>query len=305
MDQASRIAGPSPVAALHGATGGLEPVRIGSDAHKELFCRSFLETHDRYKPAVIAWPTLDPVALNRLTSLPIWRMAVETEGYAGLRMETMAAASDDPLVREAIQLNAFEERRHKEVLGHMIRFYGIDIGPEPHYAAPARPEWAFVRTGYGEFIDSFFAFGLFALAKRSGFFPAELVEVFEPVIQEEARHNLFFANWLAWRQARAPIWRKPLLALERLAAVLVQFRSRLKIGGEIDGDNFTMKGGEAMGLSLDPRALVELCLAENDRRFAIYDPRLLRPRLMPRLARLAALLLRRRRTEPAASDARA
>ena len=304
MEQASRTAGTSPVAALRGTVAGPEPVRIGSEAHKELFCRVFLDTHDRYKPAVIAWPTLDPVALRRLTSLPIWRMAVETEGYAGLRMEAMATASADPLVREAIQLNAFEERRHKEVLGHMIRFYGIDIGTEPHYAPPKRPEWSFVRTGYGEFIDSFFAFGLFALAKRSGFFPTELVEVFEPVIQEEARHNLFFANWLAWRQARAPIWRKPFLALERAAAVLVQLRSRLKFGGEIDGDNFTMKGGEAMGLALDPRSLIQLCLAENDRRFAIYDPRLLRPRLMPQLARLAARVLGWRRPAPSAPGAR-
>jgi hypothetical protein len=289
MERASRSPGVDSIAEPRRRTARAETVRIGSEAHKALFCRAFLDSHDRYKPAVIAWPELDAAALRRLASLPIWRMAVETEGYASLRMEAMAAASGDPLVREAIALNAFEERRHKDVLGHMLRFYGIDIGAEPHYAPPRRPEWSFVRTGYGEFIDSFFAFGLFALAKRSGFFPAELVEVFEPVIQEEARHNLFFANWLAWRQARAPIWRRPFLALERLAALLVQLRGRIKVGGEIDGSNFTMKGGEALGLDLDPRALLELCLAENDRRFAPYDRRLLRPRLMPRLARLARL----------------
>ncbi len=271
-----------------GPAGG---IRIGSDAHKELFCRSFLDTHDRYKPAVIAWPVLDERTLRRLTSLPIWRLAVETEGYAGLRMEAMAAACDDPLLREAIALNAFEERRHKDVLGHLIRFYGIEIGEEPSYASPRRPEWSFLCTGYGEFIDSFFAFGLFALAKRSGFFPAELVEVFEPVIQEEARHNLFFANWLAWRQARAPLWRRPLLALQRIAAILTQARGRLQVGGEINGENFTMKGSEALGLGIEPRALLDLCLAENDRRFASYDERLVRPRFMPRLARFVRVFL--------------
>jgi hypothetical protein len=38
------------------------------------------------------------------------------------------------------------------------------------------------------------------------------------------------------------------------------------------------------------RDLVALCLAENDRRFAGYDERLLRPRTVPRLARFVLSL---------------
>ncbi len=265
-------------------------VRIGTEAHKVLFCRMLLDTHDRYKPAVIAWPRLDDAALARLTGLPIWKLAVETEGYASLRMQAMADITADPLIREAIALNAFEERRHKEVLAHMIRFYGIDIGAETDYLQPRRPEWTFVRTGYGEFIDSFFAFGLFTLAKRSGFFPAELVEVFEPVIQEEARHNLFFANWLAYARARCPLWKRPALSAHRLGALAVELFIRVHVSNTIDQDNFTMKGSQAMGFDLSVRELLDLCLAENDRRFARYDDRLLRPRLLTRPARFVRAL---------------
>jgi hypothetical protein len=287
----------APTAKWVGPTRG--DVRIGSDQHKQLFCRMLLDTYDPYKPAVIPWPKLEPAALARLTGLPIWGLAVETEGYAGLRMQAMADVTDDPLIREAIALNAFEERRHKEVLAHMIRFYGIEIGPEPDYRQPSDPEWMFVRTGYGEFIDSFFAFGLFTLAKNSGFFPLELVEVFEPVIQEEVRHNLFFANWLAYQRARSPLWRLPGLFARRLGALGVELRIRMHVSNKIDQDNFTMRGSEAMGFDLTFRELIDLCLTENDRRFALYDDRLVRPKMVARPARLvSALFGKPRRAAP-------
>src|SRR5580692_4996538 len=60
------------------------PVAIGSDDHKRLFCRMLLETHNPYKPAVIDWPPLEAPALARLTSLPIWDIAVQTEGRASI-----------------------------------------------------------------------------------------------------------------------------------------------------------------------------------------------------------------------------
>ena len=45
----------------------------------------------------------------------------------------------------------------------------------------------------------------------------------------------------------------------------------------------------------EPPALIELCLAENDRRMAGYDGRLPRPAVVPRLATLALRLLKRRK----------
>ncbi|HUA76826.1 MAG TPA: ferritin-like domain-containing protein, partial [Acetobacteraceae bacterium] len=65
-------------------TGGALPP--GEDAHKAMFCRMFLETFNPYKPAVIDWPTLDDETRARLVNLPIWDIAVQTEGRARLRM---------------------------------------------------------------------------------------------------------------------------------------------------------------------------------------------------------------------------
>lgn len=80
-----------------------------------MFCEMLLTTHKPYKPAVIDWPMLAPAVLKRVTSLPIWDIAVQTEGRASIRVSTYAASIDDPLLREAVTMNGAEEARHKIV----------------------------------------------------------------------------------------------------------------------------------------------------------------------------------------------
>ena len=272
------------------------PIRRGSAAHKALFCRTLLDTFDPYKPAVIDWPELDAPARERLVSLPIWDIAVQTEGRARLNVATYAAQARDPLLREAIELNAFEEGRHRDVLSNLVTAYGIVLAPEPEYPAPRDAEWAFMVTGYSECIDSFFAFGLFESAKRSGFFPPELVDTFEPVMQEEARHILFFVNWAAWHRRNMPLWRRPWFELKVLAvwAFLVWERIGIArdVGHGVQDNNFTMTGAKSVGEDINVTGLLNLCLAENERRMSPYDQRLLRPRAVPALARLARRLVR-------------
>jgi hypothetical protein len=261
----------------------------------------FQATFNPYKPSVIDWPKLDAPAHARLLSLPIWDIAVQTEGKAGLRMKTYAATLADPEMRAALALNAWEEGRHKEVISHLVATYGIALEAEPTYVAPRDAEWAYLVTGFSECIDSFFAFGLFELARRSGFFPPELVETFEPVMQEECRHILLFANWLAWHRRTIRWWQRPWFEL-RVAAVwgfLVWERLRLAkgLGGGSDAgasdNNFTFSGAQAVGDGgVNTAELMDLCLAENDRRFAGYDVRLARPTTVPWLVRLARRFIR-------------
>jgi hypothetical protein len=273
------------------------PVRIGSDAHKRLFCRMLLETHNPYKPAVIAWPQLTQEALRRLTSLPIWDIAVQTEGRAAVRVRSFAQRTNDPLLRQALEMNAGEEARHKLVLNRLVESYGIRLAPEPAYLAPKDPEWAWLVTGYSECVDTFFAFGLFELARRSGYFPPELVETFEPVIQEEGRHILFFVNWAAWYRHNLPWWRRLQFFFKTCAVWLFLIWERVGIARSVDTDhgpqhaNFAVTGSASVGVELTPRALIDLCLSENERRMAGYDRRLLRPATVPRLARQVRRLL--------------
>jgi hypothetical protein len=58
-------------------------------------------------------------------------------------------------------------------------------------------------------------------------------------------------------------------------------------------NNFTLTGGKAVSdVDLPVATLIDICLAENNRRMAGYDPRLLRPTTVPRLARFARRFMR-------------
>jgi len=225
-----------------------EPLAIGSEAHKTLLCRTLLDTFNPYRPAVLDWPKLDAGARERLISLPIWDIAVQTEGKAGPRVKTYAEQIADPLLARAIALNAFEERRHGHVLSNLVHGYGITLAPE-------------------------------------------LVETFEPVMQEEGRHILFFVDWAAWRSRNLPWWRKLWFALRRLGVWAFLIWERLSLARDVNGDtqdnNLTVTGANQVGVDVRLPELLEICLAANSRRLGVYDARLLRQRLVPALVRFA------------------
>ena len=275
--------------------------RPGSEQHKEIFCKSFMDTHDPYDPAKIDWPELDDGSLGRLQGLPIWEEAVNTERATALRVQALGETEPDPVMREAIALQGYEELRHYQLLSLLTRHYGIPVEMRQDPEKPKDPNWSFWCVGYAECFDSFFAFGLFKLAASSGFFPMSLVRIFEPVMQEEARHILFFANWLTYRKLRSPVWARPAYAFKSSLAVYLQVASRVKLalnlGGEEVDDNFTMTGHQSLG-EITPRAFVETCLGENEKRLAPYDARLIRPRLAPSVARCLLPFLSHKETPP-------
>jgi len=266
-------------------------LRIGSDDHKRLFCGEFTGTFRNYDVRALKWPQLDEASLARLRAMPFWAEAVSTERTAGARVRLMADAEPDRLVREAIAMQSYEETRHAALLTGLIEHCGIEL-PEIHADKPRDAEWGFMRMGYGEVFDSFFAFGLFKVAEETGFFPPELIRIFEPFIEEEARHILFFVNWAAYRRRNLGAGPRAWFQLRRASAIGLQAMGRMQTAVQLSrgggaGDDFVMDAHGAIDQSITMRKLAETCLVENERRLAPYDERLLRPTIVPRLVRLA------------------
>jgi hypothetical protein len=281
----------------------MEAFRIGSEEHARLFCQTFVETHRPYRAQDIVWPELDAEGLARLKGLPVWDEAARTEAATAVKVQTLGDAETDPVLKEAIALQGYEEGRHAEIIALLTKHYGIPTAPFGEPEKPKDPTWTFLRTGYGECLDSFFAFGLFDLGRRSEFFHKDLIAIFDQIMQEEARHILFIVNWAAYLRARRPLPLRPVFDARRAWNIAAQAFDRVKgamqmtgggngDGGEKKGtqDGFTLKSHSAFG-DFKLRSFLELCLRENERRLSIYDSRLMRPTLVPGAVKLLVKVL--------------
>lgn len=264
-------------------------MKIGSEAHKELFCRSFMESHLNYEPERLPWPQLDGVGLERLRGIPFWEKALDTEREAGRLVSAYAQTVSDPVLREAIALQGIEETRHARLIETLIKQYGIEITVPPAEALPSKIEEAFTTFGFEECLDSFFAFGLFGIARQAGFFPEQFFTIFDPVLDEEARHIVFFVNWVTYLQISRHQGATVLRATKSLWHYAKALRNVIAAIGESNtsGAGFTATGASAFAIDLTPEMFLSACLQENARRMSRFDDRLLQPQLMPALATAA------------------
>ncbi len=101
-------------------------------------------------------------------------------------------------------------------------------------------------------------------------------------------------NWVAWRRRQKGMLRRPWFELKVWAVWIFLALERMSLAKDLEGgaaenqdNNFTVSGAEQLGIDIDVADLMDVCLAENDRRLGKYDARLVRPNFVPRMVRLA------------------
>lgn len=272
--------------------GGRGSMKAGTPQHRDLFCRSFIETHVAFEPEKLPWPELDALHLERLRQFPLWSYARAIEQRAGRMVNAFARTIDDPVIREAVALQGYEEARHGRLMVHVCERYGIDAPelavPDP----PARRE-DFLTFGFGECSDSFVGFGAFAFVRRKQLFPESLMAIFDNVLWEEARHIVFFTNW--WRYEEALAGRDGWLQRTSFSLTnhLRAFTGLTKGGPGVP--QLPQLDAAQIKTLLDgvtPAMIIETALSENRRHMARFDRRLIKPTLMPRVATAVLLALR-------------
>jgi hypothetical protein len=270
-------------------------IKAGSEEHKRLFCRQFIETHELFEPELLPWPDLNDASLARLRGVPFWQEVYHTERRAGAIVDAFTPHVIDPLVREAVALQGVEESRHAKLIRVMIDRYGLEATEQPLEAFPADLETAFIDFGFGECLDSFLGFGAFKTARQSEFLPEGMFEIFDVLMHEETRHIVFFINYMAWREKR-----RGHIALTRaMKSAWFYGRAARRLFGMVqrgqdtnDGKDFAVTQANMFLDGFSFRQFVEDCYRENARRMSEFDPDLMQPRLLPAIADVAVRGLR-------------
>jgi hypothetical protein len=271
-------------------------MKIGSQEHRDAFCRHFKQTFTEYDPAVLPWPELDEEALNRLRAVPFWEEVFYTERRAGAIVAAFTETVSDPVLKDALGLQGWEEARHAQLIRVMIDKYGLDAPDRPMEDISDNIDRRFKDFGFGECLDSFLGFGLFKIAWQSGFLPHEILKIFETLMYEETRHIVFFINWMAYTEAQRGLVARTLLPLTSFHYYMRSLRRLMALAkrgkATNDGKNFT---ATQVSLFLDGfnfRRFLEECYSENRRRMSAFEPDLLTPSFMPQLADTALKALR-------------
>ena len=210
-----------------------------------------------------------------------------------MMVSEFAKTIDDPSIREAIALQGVEETRHGRLMEYFVDRYEIPIGPvDMVQPAPTREE--FIEFGYEECLDAFLGFGLFGIARgKPDFMPPALLDVFQNILLEEARHTTFFINWIRYEEARAGrdgyVVRTP-----RTVANYVRSLRRLiaSFSGDVNASGFIASGATDVIADVTPQMFLETAIREHRRYMGMLDPRLKKPALLPTLAGVALTALR-------------
>ena len=296
----------------------MEPIRIGSDEHKALFCRVFVETHDPFKPEEIAWPELDAEALSRLKHSPSGTKPRAPKRPRRSGSRRWATPSPIRSWRRRSAFRATRRARHADVIRRLMNQYGIDVRSAPgRPECPRIPTWAFLE-------DRLRRVPRLVLRVRplqdrrglAGLSAGHRLHLRDDHAGGSPAHPLHreLGRLPARAGGRFPL--RPAFDARRAWNIAAQALGRLKGAFQMAGDpgrrtrtirrknrRTARPGSRSQSHStfgdFSLRSFLELCLAENERRFTPYDSRLLRPQLVPPVVRALTKVLPRPATRAA------
>jgi len=121
--------------------------------------------------------------------------------------------------------------------------------------------------------------------------PEPLFEIFDMLMREETRHIVFFVNWMAWQQVakgRVTGWLRGATAARYYCRAIARLVRTIRRGQRANnGRDFSATQAKVFLDGFTFGSFVEACYAEHLRRMKAFDPDLLQPGFLPKLAGIA------------------
>ena len=140
-----------------------------------------------------------------------------------------------------------------------------------------------IDLAFDQYLDAFVLWGWFSVAREQQYLPEALLNVWEPILDEDARHSLFFANWSAGQQfSLGNSWRR-LRSLGQHGSEFLGLWDRF--GRRIEDATLpkTASSTDIFMGQLTAKQLLTRCIEAHDQRLAEVEPPLIRPQLAPQV----------------------
>ncbi len=279
-------------------------MQLGSYEHQKLFCQALTDRHVRYTLDQVPWPQLSDTERQRLQDIPFWSEMLQQKRQLALLVRTLAAQTKPTRLKGGILLLSQEMERQVKLIEQMMAFYQIPTVSLPLQPLPEDLTPGLLDLAFDQYLSAYILWGWFAVAREQQYLPEALLEVWEPILEEDARHSIFFANWTAgqqfslnnnWRRLRA-IWQRGLQFL----GLFDRFGRRLE-------DKTLPKTASTADIfmgQLTAAQLLHYCLDAHEQRLGEVPPPLVKPKLAPELTHWLLKILKAwpRRQAPSVAD---
>ncbi len=266
-------------------------MQLGSYEHRKLFCQELLEGQLEYDPSQL-WPQLDEVTLLRLREIPFWSKILEQKQQMALIANAVANQTKPTRLKAALSRLAEESGRQAQLLERLMAVYQIPQSPLSASPLPDDLASVLLDLAFGQYLDAFVLWGWFDLAREKQYLPESFLNLLEPMLDEEACHSVFFANWGAGQRFNVGNSWKRMMLIGRQGSQFLGLLNRF--GRQVEDATLPQTASTAdifIG-QLTAAQLLNHCIKAHDQRLAKVNPELVKPQLAPQLAQWLLRILK-------------
>lgn len=169
--------------------------QVGSYQHKKIFCQLLTESSDSTSLNV---PPLDALTQKRLGELQIWPVLYGQLQRSHAVAQLFSQSVKGTLLQEAIAHLAQDKKAIAQAIRTLCQENQLSDSGFNDAEISTAGDSDFKAISHQDNMGLFWLSGLYELAIQEQYLQADVLNLFDQLLTIQARHSLFFINWLAF-----------------------------------------------------------------------------------------------------------